>query len=40
MILYAAIDISEGKAVGLRQGSFDDVTVYAHDPLGAARTWV
>ena len=34
VILYPAIDISEGKAVRLRQGSFDDVTVYEDDPLG------
>ena len=40
MILYPAIDISEGKAVRLRQGSFDDVTVYGDDPLEAARSWV
>ena len=40
MILYPAIDISEGKAVRLRQGSFDDVTVYGDDPLEAARSWM
>ena len=40
MILYPAIDISEGKAVRLRQGSFEDVTVYGDDPLEAARSWV
>ena len=40
MILYPAIDISEGKAVRLRQGSFDDVTVYEDDPLEAARSWM
>ena len=39
MILYPAIDISEGKAVRLRQGHFDDVTVYQDDPLEAARSW-
>src|SRR3954467_4789118 len=40
MILYPAIDISEGRAVRLRQGHFDDVTVYQDDPLAAARSWV
>jgi phosphoribosylformimino-5-aminoimidazole carboxamide ribotide isomerase len=40
MILYPAIDISEGKAVRLRQGRFDEVTVYQDDPLQAARSWV
>ena len=40
MILYPAIDISDGQAVRLRQGSFDDVTVYDDDPLEAARSWM
>jgi len=40
MILYPAIDISEGRAVRLRQGHFDDVTVYEDDPLEAARSWL
>jgi len=40
LILYPAIDISEGRAVRLRQGHFDDVTVYRDDPLEAARAWV
>jgi phosphoribosylformimino-5-aminoimidazole carboxamide ribotide isomerase len=40
VILYPAIDISEGRAVRLRQGHFDDVTVYEDDPLAAARSWV
>jgi phosphoribosylformimino-5-aminoimidazole carboxamide ribotide isomerase len=40
MILYPAIDISEGRAVRLRQGDFDDKTVYRDDPLEAARAWV
>jgi phosphoribosylformimino-5-aminoimidazole carboxamide ribotide isomerase len=40
LILYPAIDISEGKAVRLRQGHFEDKTVYGDDPLEAARTWV
>ncbi|HYC80838.1 MAG TPA: HisA/HisF-related TIM barrel protein, partial [Solirubrobacterales bacterium] len=36
MILYPAIDISDGRAVRLKQGDFDDVTVYRDDPLEAA----
>jgi phosphoribosylformimino-5-aminoimidazole carboxamide ribotide isomerase len=40
MILYPAIDIRGGKAVRLRQGHFDDETVYNDDPLEAARSWV
>lgn len=40
MILYPAIDISDGKAVRLVQGDFDAKTVYEDDPLEAARAWV
>lgn len=40
MILYPAIDIYEGKAVRLRQGSFSDETVYRDDPLDAALAWI
>jgi phosphoribosylformimino-5-aminoimidazole carboxamide ribotide isomerase len=40
MILYPAIDILEGKAVRLRQGDFDERTVYRDSPLEAARAWV
>jgi phosphoribosylformimino-5-aminoimidazole carboxamide ribotide isomerase len=40
MILYPAIDIAGGRAVRLRQGQFDDETVYRDDPLEAARAWV
>jgi phosphoribosylformimino-5-aminoimidazole carboxamide ribotide isomerase len=40
MILLPAIDIRGGKAVRLQQGHFDRETVYADDPLEAARTWV
>jgi phosphoribosylformimino-5-aminoimidazole carboxamide ribotide isomerase len=40
VILYPAIDISEGKAVRLVRGDFDAKTVYQDDPLEAARTWV
>ena len=40
MIFLPAIDIRDGKAVRLRQGHFDDETVYADDPLEAARSFV
>lgn len=40
MILYPAIDISDGKAVRLRQGDFEQSTVYKDSPLEAARAWV
>lgn len=40
MQLYPAIDIRGGRAVRLRQGDFDEETVYADDPLEAARDWV
>ena len=39
MILLPAIDIRDGRVVRLRQGRFDDETVYAHDPLEAARSF-
>src|SRR4051794_15908575 len=40
VILYPAIDISEGKAVRLVKGDFNQVTVYQDSPLEAARAWV
>jgi phosphoribosylformimino-5-aminoimidazole carboxamide ribotide isomerase len=40
MILLPAVDIRDGKAVRLRQGRFEDETVYAEDPLEAARSFV
>ena len=40
MILYPAIDISEGKAVRLVKGDFNEKTVYQDSPLEAARAWV
>lgn len=39
MILLAAIDILEGKAVRLARGEFDQRTVYDEDPLQAAKRW-
>jgi phosphoribosylformimino-5-aminoimidazole carboxamide ribotide isomerase len=40
VLLYPAVDIADGKAVRLRQGDFDDKTVYRDDPLEAAKAWV
>ena len=40
MILLPAVDIRDGRAVRLRQGDFDAETVYADDPLEAARSFV
>jgi phosphoribosylformimino-5-aminoimidazole carboxamide ribotide isomerase len=40
VILIPAIDIRDGRAVRLNQGDFARETVYAEDPLQAARTWV
>ena len=33
MIIYPAIDIKDKSCVRLRQGSYDDVTVYERDPV-------
>jgi phosphoribosylformimino-5-aminoimidazole carboxamide ribotide isomerase len=40
MILLPAVDIREGRAVRLHQGRFDAETVYADDPVEAARSFV
>jgi phosphoribosylformimino-5-aminoimidazole carboxamide ribotide isomerase len=40
MILLPAIDIRDGRAVRLERGDFDRETVYAADPLEAARSFV
>ncbi len=40
MIVLPAVDIRGGRAVRLRQGDFAEETVYADDPLAAARAWV
>lgn len=39
MIIYPAIDMRGGKCVRLRQGNYDDMTVYENDPLKVARKW-
>ena len=40
MQIYAAIDIKNGKCVRLKQGKFDDVTVYEQNPVKAAKNWI
>ena len=39
MIIFPAVDIQNGKAVRLKQGRAQDSTVFAEDPVEAARTW-
>ena len=40
MILYPAIDLRRGRVVRLSQGNAARETVYSHDPLAQARTFV
>jgi phosphoribosylformimino-5-aminoimidazole carboxamide ribotide isomerase len=40
LILVPAVDIRDGRAVRLQQGHFDRETVYADDPVEAARSFV
>lgn len=39
MILYPAIDIKDGKCVRLRQGKYNDVTVFSESPVDMAKYW-
>jgi phosphoribosylformimino-5-aminoimidazole carboxamide ribotide isomerase len=39
VIVFPAIDILGGKAVRLRQGRYDEVTVYNDSPVAQAKTW-
>jgi phosphoribosylformimino-5-aminoimidazole carboxamide ribotide isomerase len=39
MIVFPAVDIQAGKAVRLRRGNFDEVTVFGDDPVEMARHW-
>jgi phosphoribosylformimino-5-aminoimidazole carboxamide ribotide isomerase len=38
--LYPAIDLRGGRCVRLRQGDYDDETVYSDDPVAVARAFV
>jgi len=40
MQIIPAIDILNGHVVRLRQGSFDEVTIYNADPLDQAKRWI
>ncbi len=40
MQIYPAIDVKNGQCVRLRQGRFDDMTVYGDDPLKVAGQWM
>lgn len=40
MQIYPAIDIKNGQCVRLKQGKFDDVTVYGDDPIKVAEKFV
>jgi phosphoribosylformimino-5-aminoimidazole carboxamide ribotide isomerase len=40
MLLIPAIDLKSGQCVRLRQGDFNDVTVFSDDPAEMARRWV
>ena len=39
MIIYPAIDIKDGKCVRLRQGNFNDVTVFGENPAEIAKSY-
>jgi phosphoribosylformimino-5-aminoimidazole carboxamide ribotide isomerase len=40
MLVIPAIDLKDGRCVRLRQGKFDDVTVFSDDPLVVAERWL
>ena len=40
MLLIPAIDIKDGRCVRLRQGRFEDETVFSDDPAAMASRWV
>ena len=40
MIIFPAVDIKNNKAVRLKQGKFNEVTVYSDNPLDAAKKWI
>lgn len=39
MILFPAIDILDGKCVRLKQGDYDEQTIYHESPLEMAKIW-
>lgn len=40
MFVIPAIDLQNGRCVRLRQGSFDDVSVFSDSPVETARRWL
>ncbi len=40
MYVIPAVDVLDGKVVRLRQGRYDEVTVYGDDPAGKVDEWV
>lgn len=40
MNVIPAVDVLDGKVVRLRQGRYEDVTVYAEDPVEMVGSWV
>ncbi len=40
MQILPAIDLRDGQCVRLRQGDYDQQTVFDHDPVAVARRWV
>lgn len=40
MYVIPAVDVLDGKVVRLRQGRYDDVTVFGDDPSAMLRSWV
>ncbi|KNF10167.1 imidazole-4-carboxamide isomerase HisA [Gottschalkia purinilytica] len=39
MIIFPAIDMKDGKCVRLKQGKFDEVTVFGENPPEVAKKW-
>lgn len=39
MIIFPAVDLKNGKAVRLKQGRADDVSVFSDDPVQMAKHW-
>lgn len=40
ILIIPAIDLMDGKCVRLRQGRFGEKTVYAHDPVSVAKSFI
>jgi phosphoribosylformimino-5-aminoimidazole carboxamide ribotide isomerase len=40
MLIFPAIDLLDGRCVRLRQGRFDEATIYSDDPVAVARDFV